>query len=88
MGFSLTAGVEIVYWLFIKPFGLQREDQCKHCTKHHYPSVNSQRITKCVEGASIVSFLIFTGFRFYLVVYRLLNRPIPEEKYNQITLDF
>ena len=85
IGFSITAAIEIVYWVFIKPLGFPREDQCKYCTKHHYTSVTKRWITKCVQFCSIMAFLIFSGFRFYLVAYRYLNLPIPDEKKNQIT---
>ena len=85
IGFSITAAMEIVYWLFIKPFGLPKEKRTCSCTKHHYPSPTSNRITKCVQRSSITAFLIFTGFRFYLVFDRLFfNPPMPVEPRNQI----
>ena len=85
IGFSITAAVEVVYWLLIKPFGLVKEEQCKSCTRHHYPSPTSERITQCIQRSGITAFLIFTGFRFYLVFDRLFfNIPIPEEFRNQI----
>ena len=77
--------MEIVYWLFIKPFGLVKEDQCKGCTKHHYDSPTHERITKGVQKSGFMALIIFTGFRFYLVFDRLFfNIPIPEEFRNQI----
>ena len=77
--------MEIIYWLFIKPFGFP-QDKCsiKTCTKHHYPSATHFFITKFVQGSAIAVLLIFTVFRFYLVIDRLLNPPIPEEARNQM----
>ena len=81
IGFSLTAGVEIVYWLLIKV----KEEQCKGCTRHHYPTHTSKRMTTCIQKSCIAAFLIFTGWRFYLVFDRVFfNPPRPEEVKNQI----
>ena len=77
--------MEIVYWLFIKPFGLPK-NKCsfKTCTQHHYPSSTEKRITTLIQGTGISAFLIFAGWRSYLVAYRYLNLPIPDENRNQI----
>ena len=88
MGFSITAAIEIVYWLFIKPFGLPKENRTCCCTEHHYPSATSNRITKCVQRSTTAAVLIFTGFRFYLVFDRLFfNPPMPEDFRDQIYQD-
>ena len=76
--------MEIVYWLTIKPFGFPQEPQCAHCTKHHYPSPTLKFITTFVQGSAITALLMFTGFRFYLVIHRLLNPPIPEDTRNEM----
>ena len=62
-----------------------KEEQCTKCTLHHYPTPTSKRLTTGVQKSCIVAFLIFTGFRFYLVAIRILNLPIPDENKNQIT---
>ena len=86
IGLSITAAVEIVYWMLIKPFGLKKEQQCKGCgTHHHYDKTSHQRITRLVQGSSVLALIIFAGWRFYLVAHRYLNLPIPEENRNQIT---
>ena len=84
MGFSITAAIEIIYWLFIKPFGFKQEPQCTGCTKHHYPSPTPMFITTFVQGSVIAALIIFTVFRFYLVADRLIYTPIPEEPRNQM----
>ena len=85
IGFSLTSAVEVVYWIFIKPFGLVKEEQCTKCTLHHYPTPISKRLTTGVQKSCIAAFLIFTGFRFYLVFDRLFfNPPIPEDNRDKI----
>ena len=85
MGFSITAAMEIIYWLFIKPFGLTQVPRCTNCTKHHYPSPTHKFITTFVEGSAIAAVLLFSGFQIYLVFDRtLFNPPIPEETRNQI----
>ena len=76
--------MEIIYWLFIKPFGFKQEPQCTKCTNHHYPSPTYMFITTFVQGSAIAALVIFTVFRFYLVIDRLLNPPIPEEARNQM----
>ena len=76
--------MEIIYWLFIKPFGFKQEPQCTKCTKHHYPSPTSLFITTFVHGSAIAALVIFTVFRFYLVIDRLLTPIIPEETKNQM----
>ena len=76
--------MEIIYWLFIKPFGFKQEPKCTNCTKHHYPSPTHILITTFVQGSAIAALLIFTVFRFYLVIDRLLNPPIPEDARNQM----
>ena len=83
------ASIEIVYWIFIKPFGLPQEIcSFETCTKHHYPSPTHKRITTFVQGSSFAAILMYSGFRFYLVAYSYLNPPIPEESRNQITSTF
>ena len=37
IGFSLTSAVELVYWMFIKPFGLEKQEQCSKC---HFKDFN------------------------------------------------
>ena len=84
IGFSITAAIEVAYWIFIKPFGLPK-NTCTKCTKHHYPSPTSKRITTCVQKSGVAALLIFTGFRFYLVFDRLFfNPPRPEDVRDQI----
>ena len=83
MGFSITAAIEILYWLFIKPFGFKQEPQC-NCTYHHYPTPTHKFITIFVQGSGWTAFFMFTGFRFYLVIDAILNPPIPEEVRNQM----
>ena len=77
--------MEIIYWLFIKPFGFS-QDKCsiKTCTKHHYPSPTDMFITTFVQGSAIAALVIFTVFRFYLVADRLIYPPIPEEPRNEM----
>ena len=85
IGFSITAAVEVVYWLLIKPFGLVKEEQCKGFTSQDYPTHTSKRMTTCIQKSCIAAFLIFTGWRFYLVFDRVFfNPPRPEEVKNQI----
>ena len=86
IGFSITAAAEIVYWIFIKPLGLKREEQCKGCgTHHHYDKTSHQRITRLVQGSSVSGLVILSLWRFYLVAYGYINPPIPDEARNQIT---
>ena len=81
----MTASIEIVYWIFVKPFGFPK-DPCSFetCTQHHYPSSIAKRITTLGQGASVLILMIFTGWRFYLVAHRNLYLPIPDEAKNQI----
>jgi len=88
IGFSITAGVEIVYWIFIKPIGLEKKKQCKHCTHHHYNSSTHKRIVRIVQGTMTSGLIIFSGWRFYLVTHHYLYLPIPEENRNQITPNY
>ena len=89
LGFSITAAAEIVYWMFIKPFGLKKKKQCKACgTYHHYDKNSHHRITRLVQGSTALALVIFSQWRFYLVAYRYLNRPIPDENRNQITSNY
>ena len=82
MGFSITAAMEIVYWIIIKPFGLPKRP---NCTKHHYPSPTHKWMASILRGSAIAALLTFTGFRFYLVLDCLFfNPPTPEETRNQI----
>ena len=77
--------MEILYWLFVKPFGLQmKECPDETCTQHHYPSPTAKRITTLGQRTITSALLIFIGWRLYLVAYRYLNLPIPEENRNQI----
>ena len=77
--------MEILYWLFVKPFGLQmKECPYETCTQHHYPSPTAKRITTLGQGVAIAALMIFTGWRFYLVAHRNLYLPIPDETKNQI----
>ena len=76
--------MEIIYWLFIKPFGFKQEPQCTKCTKHHFPSPTHMFIATFVQGSAIAALVMLTVFRFYLVGDRLLNPPIPEEARNQM----
>ena len=87
IGFSITAFIEILYWIFIKPFGLPQE-KCsdKNCTKHHYPSRTHKYITRLVQGSATIALLFFICFRFYGVCFLYLNPPIPEETRNQIRM--
>ena len=77
--------MEIIYWLFIKPFGfLQDKCSIKTCTKHHNPSPTYLFITTFFQVSSIAALVTFTVFRFYLVADRLIYPPIPEEVRNQM----
>ena len=85
----MTAAAEIVYWMLIKPFGLKKEQQCKYCcTHHHYEKTSHKWITKLVQGSTALALVIFSQWRFYLVAYYYLNRPIPDETRNQITSNY
>ena len=70
----------------MKPFGLpMKKCQYETCTHHHYDKISHHRITRLVQGSSVLALMIFAGWRFYLVAHRYLNLPIPEENRNQIT---
>ena len=84
IGFSLTSAVELVYWMFIKPFGLEKQEQCSKCTKHHYMSIFSRHITRFGQGITTTYFLAYFWYRFYLVAFRYYYPLIPEENRNQI----
>ena len=81
----MTASIEIVYWIFVKPFGFPK-DPCSFetCTQHHYPSPTHKRIFGLGKNVCTSALVIFIGWRFYLVGHRYLNLPIPDEKRNQI----
>ena len=81
----MTASIEIVYWIFVKPFGFPK-DPCSFetCTQHHYPSPTHKRIFGLGKNVCTSALVIFIGWRFYLVGHRYLNLPIPDENRNQI----
>jgi hypothetical protein len=84
IGFSITAAMEIVYWVFIKPFGLPQTN-CTNCTKHHYPSPAHKWISRFLRSSAIAALLIFSGYRFFLVFSGLFfYTPNVEETRNQI----
>ena len=75
--------------MFIKPFGLKKEEQCKGCgTHHHYDKTSHQRVTRLVQGSSVLALIILAGWRFYLVAWFYINPPIPDETRNQITSNY
>ena len=89
IGFSLTAAVELVYWMLVKPFGLTKEAECEHCTrigvyKHHYPTVITKHITRIGQGLTTTVLVAYFWYRFYLVAVLYYYPPIPEEKRNKI----
>ena len=84
IGFSLTAAVELAYWMFIKPFGLEKQEQCKRCTKHHYKSFLHKHLTRIGQGLTTTLLLAFLWYRLYLVAVTYYNPPIPEENRNKI----
>ena len=87
VGFSLMSIIEIIYWLFVKPFGLHRTN-CKNCLERcrtHYPSFAHRRISLRLETTALAIFFIYAGCRFCLVYDRIYyNPPRPEETRNQI----
>ena len=75
----MTASIEIVYWIFVKPFGLPMIPcSIETCTHHHYPSPTAKRITTLGQGAGTSALMISTGWRFYLVAHHYLHLPIPD----------
>ena len=84
IGFSLTAAVELLYWMLIKPFGLEKQEQCSKCTKHHYGSLMSKHITRIGQGLTTTVLVAYFWYRFYLVFVLYYYPPIPEENRNQI----
>ena len=84
IGFSLTAAVELVYWIFIKPFGLVKQEQCSKCTKHHYGSLLSKHITRIGQGLTTTVLIAYFWYRLYLVAVTYYYPPIPEENRNKI----
>ena len=87
IGMSLTSIVEIIYWIFIKPFGFTRST-CKYCLKTyktHYPSRRHKRFSNMITKSLIGLYLAYAGYRLYLVLnYIYINPPQPEEYRNQI----
>ena len=84
MGFSITSAVEILYWMFIKPFGLPMKDKCTRCYVHHYPSNNSKRITRIGQGFTTTVLIVYFWYRMYLVAVTYYHPPIPEENRNKL----
>ena len=70
--------------MFVKPFGLLKEEQCSKCTKHHYKSFNTKHITRIGQGLTTAVLLAYLWYRLYLVAVTYYNPPIPEENRNKL----
>ena len=70
IGMSLTAVVEVLYWIVLKPFGFEKKEceRCKEKGKHHYNSCISKKIVTWVQIISIGIFIFFACYKFYLLV--------------------
>ena len=84
---SLTAAVEVLYWIFLKPFGFEKQEceKCKEKFIHHYDSHISKKIVQWVQIISFAMFLIFASYEFYLLADKAYNPPQAEELRNQVT---
>ncbi len=86
IGISITAVVEIIYWIVLKPFGFEKQD-CKRCKEkaiHHYDSCISKKIITWVQIISMIIFLVYTVNCFYVLAYKAYNPPQLEEYHNQV----
>ena len=86
IGMSITAAVEILYWIVLKPFGFEKQEceKCKGKAIHHYDSLISKKIVTWVQIISIIIFLVYTVNCFYFLAYKAYNPPQLEEYHNQV----
>ena len=87
IGMSITAAVEILYWIVLKPLGFKKQEceGCKEKAIHHYDSRISKKIVTWVQIITMIIFLVYTVNRFYLIFYKVYNPPQAEEIRNQVT---
>ena len=87
IGLSLASIVELIYWMFVKPFGWPRST-CRNCLKSfktHYPSRTVKSIANFITKSAIALYLAYAVYRLYWGFERLyINPPQPEEFRNQI----
>ena len=90
IGMSFVSMVEIIYWIFLKPFGFPKKE-CVRCNKkyqHHYNSPTHKMIFTVVQTTSyIIVYFLFAGYRMGLVINRIYNPIQPDEIRNQIIVE-
>ena len=84
---SITAAVEVLYWIVLKPFGFEKQEceKCKEKAIHHYDSRISKKIVTWVQIITMIIFLVNTVNCFYnLFDLMIINPPRPSEGRNQL----
>ena len=86
IGMSITSVVEILYWIFLKPFGFEKQEceKCKEKFIHHYDSHISKKIVQWVQIITMIIFLVYTVNCFYNLFDLMFNPPRPSEGRNQL----
>ena len=84
---SITAAMEILYWIVWKPFGFEKQEceKCKEKFIHHYDSHISKKIVQWVQIISFAMLCCFACYEFYLLADKAYNPPQAEEIRNQVT---